>query len=98
MSAHRQESSFVSGSTLFLIVVYTALLLPGFLRRRIREKIMLRLWRTARGRQFVRLISVGENLNLEETNTSNVLAFIGDLGEAQPARVAKVSVKAVEGQ
>jgi len=74
-------TSFFSGRAILLLVGYGVLLIPGFYRRRILQKLRFRLEQNKWGRMFVSAVFVDVNPNLEETNTSNVLTFINTQSE-----------------
>jgi len=85
-----------SGRNLSYIMFYSILLLPGLIRRKVFPKLAKRIRSSHKyGRLLMDLMTVGENLNLEETNAGKIVTFIDDaLVENRPKLSrAKVRIK-----
>ena len=83
--------SYFSGKTLLLAALFALLLGPGLARRQVWGKLRRRL-EARLGRGWVEWLLVSTYLNLEETNTAKVVAFVrsadGD-GPGKPKVVSK---------
>jgi hypothetical protein len=85
--------SFFSGKTLLLAVLYSLLLGPGLARRHVFTKLR-RMLQLRIGRGWVEWLLVSNYLNLEETNTAKVVAFVRSADSAEPLK-PKVTTKAI---
>jgi hypothetical protein len=85
--------SFFSGKTILLALLYSALLGPGLARRHVFTKLR-RMLQTRIGRGWVEWLLVSNYLNLEETNTAKVVAFVRSAESAEPLK-PKVTTKAI---
>lgn len=88
-------TSYFSGRTNLLILTYLALLVPGFVRRQLFEKIVVKLERSAKGKVIVRALSIGDNPNLQETNSTKVFSFVNNC-EVQKRKLQKMKVTEVK--
>lgn len=68
-------TSYFEARVNLLVLLYAAILAPGVFRRKIPGKITMKLEETPKGRKLVQAISIGENPNLEETNTAKLFSF-----------------------
>jgi hypothetical protein len=83
--------SYFSGKTVVLVSLYALLLGPGLARRQVLAKLRRRLEMRI-GRPWVEWLLVSNYLNLDETNTAKVVAFVrstDDTDAAKPKVVTK---------